>query len=230
MMSDRLDDDLMEDLMSDAAEGPAHSRHALDEGDEMTDELEELDEGDEDALEDEGDEFEVDEAEMADEMEEAVADALEAEDTDEFFRRLRNIARRVAPVVGRIARTVAPIASAIPIPQAQLIGRAAGLLGRLMADEADEMEALDELTDLAEEEEGIDAAAPLIAGLAIRSAMRGAARLPRPARRQLVRATTTATRQLARRHGPRAVAAVPGIVRQARRIAVRRGLPAQRVP
>src|SRR6266568_4211599 len=214
MMSDRLDDDLMEDLMSDAAEGPAHSRHALDEGDEMTDELEELDEGDEDALEDEGDEFEVDEAEMA----------------DEFFRRLRNIARRVAPVVGRIARTVAPIASAIPIPQAQLIGRAAGLLGRLMADEADEMEALDELTDLAEEEEGIDAAAPLIAGLAIRSAMRGAARLPRPARRQLVRATTTATRQLARRHGPRAVAAVPGIVRQARRIAVRRGLPAQRVP
>jgi hypothetical protein len=225
-MSDRLDDDLMEDLM-DEAEGPAHARHAFDEADEMS----EFDEAD-DEMEDEGDEFSTDEGDSLDEMEEEVADALEADDTDEFFRRLRNIARRVAPVIGRIARTVAPIASAIPLPQAQLIGRAAGLIGRVMADEGDEFDGIDELANLAEEEEdGIDAAAPLVAGLAIRGAMRGAARLPRPVRRQLVRAATTATRQIARRQGPRAAAAaLPGVIRQARRVVTRRRLPAQRLP
>jgi hypothetical protein len=226
-MSDRLDDDLMDDLM-DEAEGPAHSRHAFDEGDEMA----EFDEGDDDGFEDEGDEFYSDEGDALDEMEEEVSDALEADDTDEFFRRLRNIARRVAPVVGRIARTVAPIASAIPIPQAQLIGRAAGVIGRLMADDADEFDALDEMANLAEDDEdGIDAAAPLVAGMAIRGAIRGAARLPRPVRRQLVRAATTATRQIARRQGPRAAAAaLPGVLRQARRVTARRNLPAQRLP
>ena len=220
-MSDRLDDDLLDDL-ADEGEGPAQSRHAYDEGD---DELAEFDEADDDALDDEGDEFEGDEADVADEMEDAVADALEAEDSDEFFRRLRSIVRRVAPVISRVA-------SAIPLPQAQLIGRAAGLIGRLAADEGDEFDGLDELADLAEEDdEGFDAAAPLVAGLAIRGAMRGAARLPRPVRRQLVRAATTATRQIARRQGPRAATAVlPGVLRLARRTAVRRGLPAHRLP
>jgi len=74
-MSDRLDDDLLDDL-ADEGEGPAQSRHAYDEGD---DELAEFDEADDDALDDEGDEFEGDEADVADEMEDAVADALEAE-------------------------------------------------------------------------------------------------------------------------------------------------------
>ena len=48
-----------------------------------------------------------------DSMEDAVADAIEEEDTDEFFRRIRRIARgagrvarRAAPIVGRIARGV----------------------------------------------------------------------------------------------------------------------------
>jgi hypothetical protein len=101
-----------------------------------------------------------------------------------------------------------------------------------MADEGDEFDGLDEMANLAEDDEdGIDAAAPLVAGLAIRGAMRGAARMPRPVRRQLVRAATVATRQIARRQGPRAAAAaLPGVLRQARRTATRRGLPTQRLP
>lgn len=252
--------DVMEDLYYDEAEGPA--RHHLDEFDEFSEEggdeflrniiggigravgglmggggdgFDEYDEFDEyDAY----DEFEGDE--MMDAMEEAVVDALAAEDSDEFFRRLARgvsrvargaarVARRVAPVVGRIARTVAPIASAIPLPWTQAIGRVANIAGRLMADGADEFDAMDEMFDLAEYD-GIDAAAPVIAGLTIRRTMPGVARLPRPARQQLVRSVTQATRTVARRQGPQAARAVPGVVR-AVQTAVRQGrIPPRAAP
>ena len=119
----------------------------LDEGDDM-DELDELDEGDEmDALDegDEGDSWdEYDEADESGEessMDEALAFALAAEDSDEFFRRLARVARRVvrtaatvarraAPIVGRVARAAAPILRVIPHPAAQIAGRVAGRLGR----------------------------------------------------------------------------------------------------
>jgi len=58
-------------------------------------------------------------------MEEAIADALEADDSDEFLRRVSrgirsaaNMARQVGRGVGQAARVVSPIASAIPLPQA----------------------------------------------------------------------------------------------------------------
>jgi hypothetical protein len=76
-------------------------------------------------------------------------------------------------VIGRIARTVGPIASAIPLPWTQAVGRVAGLVGRVMADEADEFEALDEMLELAEEEDLLDAAAPVVAGLTIRRTVPG---------------------------------------------------------
>jgi hypothetical protein len=191
---------------------------------------------------DDYDAYEVDEFEDADAldaMEEAVVDALAADDSDEFFRRLArgigrvargavNVARRVAPVVGRIARTVAPIASAIPLPWTQAIGRVASIAGRLMADGADEFEALDEMYDLAEDD--IDAAAPVIAGLTIRTAMPGVSRLPRAQRRQLVRSVTQATRTVARRQGPQAARAVPGVVRAVQQGVRRRQIPARTVP
>ncbi|CAJ93043.1 hypothetical protein [Cupriavidus necator] len=115
--------------------------------------------------EDEGDTYEdvdgidsVDEYEAAydelDGMEDAVADAMEAGDADEFFRRLRrmasgavNVARRVGQGIGQAARVVGPIASMIPLPQAQLIGRIANVAGRMLADGADEYETFDELVD-----------------------------------------------------------------------------------
>lgn len=175
-----------------------------------------------------------------DALEDALADALAEEDTDEFFRRLgriaRNVGRRVGQVAGRVgrgigsvARVVGPIASMIPIPQAQLIGRIANVAGRLLADEADEFEALEDLFDLAETEDAIDAAAPFVSAVALRTAMPNVARLPRQTRRQLVSSVSQATRTLAHRQGPAAARAVPRIVRGVSRTVAQRGLPARSV-
>jgi hypothetical protein len=241
MMSQTFETDVMDDLFYETAEGPAQMRY---------DEFEEFDAG-EDAFDEFADGFEeldafaeadgYDAMDALDAMEEAVTDALGADDTDEFFRRLRRglgriargavrIARQAAPVVGRIARTVAPIASAIPLPWTQAVGRVAGVVGRLMADEADEFEALDEMFDWAEEEDAIDAAAPVIAGLTIRSSMPGVSRLPRATRRQLVRSVTRSTQALARQQGPQAARAVPRVVQSVQRTARQRGLPARALP
>jgi hypothetical protein len=261
---DRFDADVMEELMSDAAEGP--SRHAADEYDEG-DEFDGFDEGDEGDDEflgrliggigrvagsllgggggdgfDEGDEFdefsagdEGDEFEVSDEfgsfdegedaLEDAVADAMDADDSDEFFRRLRSIAQRVGRGIGSVARVVGPIASMIPLPQAQLIGRIANVAGQLMADGADEFEAFDEFVD-GLDEDGIDAAAPVLAGMVLRRALPAVARASRPVRRAAVRAVSRAVRQAARRHGPRAARSVARAVRATRSIVQRRRLPA----
>lgn len=255
-----FESDVMEDLYYDEAEGPARGHH-FDEFDEF-DEFSEEGEGDEflrniiggigrvvgglvggggdqyDEADDWGEMDAYDEMEgddVMDAMEEAVVDALAAEDTDEFFRRLARgigrvargavrVARRVAPVVGRIARTVAPIASAIPLPWTQAIGRVANVVGRVMADEGDEADAFDEMLDELDDAD-FDAAAPVIAGLTIRRTMPGAARLPRPQRRQLVRSVTQATRTVARRQGVQAARAVPAVV-----TAVQRGVRTRRIP
>ncbi|NJC87401.1 MAG: hypothetical protein FIB02_02540 [Desulfuromonas sp.] len=79
-------------------------------------------------------------------------------------------------------------------------------------------------------DDDIDAAAPVIAGLTIRTAMPGVSRLPRGQRRQLVRSVTQATRAVVRRQGPQAARAVPGVVRAVQR-GVRRGqIAPRRVP
>jgi hypothetical protein len=247
-MSDRFETDLMEDMLSDQAEGSSE----FEEFDE--DASDELDAGEDDEFlsrivggvgqavggllgADEYDEAEEfgdlesgDELEGVDSIDDAVADALEAEDSDEFFRRLRRIARSVGRGVGRAARVIAPIASAIPIPQAQAIGRIANIAGRLLADGADEFEAIDELVDLAEDEDTIDAAAPVLAGLTLRRVMPGVSRMPRNTRRQLVRSVSQATRTLAHRQGPQAARAVPRIVQSAQRAVRQRRIPALAVP
>lgn len=267
---DRFDADVMDDLMSDAAEGPARSAmdefDAADEFDEL-DEFDGADEGDDEFLGrliggigrvagglfgggggegfdefDEADGFEegdgfdegegfddgdgFDEGEGYDAMEDAVADALDAGDGDEFFRRLGRIARGIGRGIGRVARVVGPIASMIPIPQAQLIGRIANVAGRLMADGADEFEAFDDFVD-GLDEDGIDAAAPVLAGMVIRRALPGVARAARPVRRAAVRAVAGAVRAAARRQGPQAARAVARAVRATRRIVQRRRLPAR---
>jgi hypothetical protein len=246
--------DVMEDLYYDEAEGPA--RQHFDEYDEFGEEG-----GDEfirniiggllgaDDEFDEYDAYDTDEYEdmdALDAMEEAVVDALAAEDTDEFFRRLRRGLGRVArvargavrtvgrgiraaaPIVGQIARTVGPIASLIPHPAAQAVGRLASVAGRVLP--ADEFDTMEDLFDFAEDEDAIDAAAPVIAGLTIRRTMPGVSRLPRPARRQLVRSVTQATRVVARRQGTQAARAVPGVVRTVQS-AVRQGrIPPRAAP
>jgi hypothetical protein len=241
-MSDRFEDDLMEDLMAE----PQASGHPADEFDEA-EEAEAFDEADEfDEAEefDEADEFEDaegfeaaeaydsgEEYDAADELEEAMTDALEAEDEDEFFGGFGKILRKVGKTVGSVARRVAPIAKFIPLPQAQLIGRAADLIGNVLADEGDEFDSLDALAELADEEDGFDALAPVVAGLAIRGALKHkAAHLPREHRRLLVKTVAAATKQIARKHGAAAAIAAPAIVRAARKIVLRKRLPVAQLP
>ena len=244
-MSDRFEDDLMEDLMT----VPHASGHAADEFDEAdeadeaeafeeADELDEADEYEEADEFDDTDGYEAAEAydaaeeyDATDELEEAMTDALEAESEDEFFGGFGKILRRVGKTVGSVARRVAPIAKLIPLPQAQLIGRAADMIGNVLADEGDEFDSLDALADLAEEEDGFDALSPVVAGLAIRGALKHkAAHLPREHRRQLVMTVTAATKHIGRKHGAAAAIAAPAIVRAARKIVLRRRLPVSELP
>jgi hypothetical protein len=226
-MSQPLDEDLLDDLAE--PEGPAHLRQAFDEADALEDLADPLgaDPLDPFDMADAGDGVEFDAAEVMDELEDAVAEALDADDADEFFGKLfsglRNVAKKIAPVVSQIA----PL---LPIPGAGLIGKAADIVSQVAADEADELDAFDAMIDIADEADSFDAAAPVAAALAIRKAVPHAARLPHPQRKQLVKAASVATRHIARRHGPVAVAAVPAIVRHARRVAVQRGVPAHQLP
>jgi hypothetical protein len=172
-----------------------------------------------------------------DAMEISIADALEAEDSDEFLRRIvsgvrraANVARQVGQRAGQAARAVAPVASAIPLPQAQALGRVASIAGRLLAEGADEFEVLDELLTFAEDEDAIDAAAPIIAGLTIRTIMPRTSRLDRTTRRQLMRSVRQSTQTLARRQGPQAIRAIPRVVQAVRRTARRRQMPARHLP
>ncbi|MDB9426668.1 hypothetical protein PN437_17545 [Microcystis aeruginosa CS-564/01] len=244
--------DVMDDLFYDQVEGPAqrgNHYNSYDAGDEFGEY--DLAEADDDAfigglirsgqgfdeMEDWGEQgYDSD----FDALEDALADALAEEDTDEFFRRVariaRSVGRRVGQVargvgrgIGSVARVVAPIARMIPLPQAQLIGRIANVAGRLLADEADEFEALEDLFDLVETEDAIDAAAPFVSAVALRTAMPNISRLPRQTRRQLVSSVSQATRTIAHRQGPAAARAVPRIVRGVSRTVAQRGLPARSV-
>lgn len=254
-MSDRLEDDLMEDLAYDEAEGGSEMFYegeayegfdAADEDLAEGSEFEEFEEGFEEGFE--GDALELadygDEGDYGDEdsMEDAMAYALGAEDTDEFFRRIMRGVRRVGSVVGRVARTAAPIArtlgrvaSVIPHPYAQIAGRAltsAGpvlnLLGRLRAEGASEEEAMDAFAEYAMYDES---ARPILAGLAARAIIRArGARMPSPVRRVVVRSMGSAARTLVQRRGPTAVRALPRIVRSVRRTAIARRTPVKAMP
>jgi hypothetical protein len=95
-----------------------------------------------------------------------------------------------------------------------------------MADGADEFEAFDELVD-GLDEDGIDAAAPVLAGMVIRRALPSVARAAAPVRRAAVRAVSQAVRSAVRRQGPQAARAVARAVSATRRIVQRRRLPAR---
>jgi hypothetical protein len=83
-MSDRYDTDVMDDLFYEAAEGPAAMEGFEDEFEEgFEDEFEdELEDGFEEGFEEDGFEA-MDEGDAMDALEEAVVDALGAEDADE---------------------------------------------------------------------------------------------------------------------------------------------------
>jgi hypothetical protein len=206
-MSQRLDDDLMDDLTE--PEGPANTRHPFDDAGDFLDDL-----GDEPlGFDDAGDEFEA-----MDDMDDAVADILQADDADAFWGGLRKILHKVAPIVSKVA----PL---LPIPGAGLIGKAADIVGKVAADDGDELDALDGVADIADDADSLDAVAPVVAGLAIRKAVPAVARLPHHERKRLVKATATAAKHIARHHGPAGVLAMPAIVHHARRVVARHGAP-----
>lgn len=254
----------MFDDLADEAEGAAEAYDEFDEMGEA-DEVDEADEADEleegegaeefdevDGAEemeavdeyDEGDGFdEYDEVDGAEEGEEAGEDALEealafalgAEDTDEFFRRMRrvlrraargavNVARRAAPVIGRIARAAAPILRVIPHPLAQGAATAANLLGRLRMEGASEDDALEAMAEIAARNPRLN---PVVAGLAARALVRRAGPSLSPTvRRQAVRNAATAARILVQGQGQTAIRALPRVVRSVRRTAATRRTPA----
>jgi hypothetical protein len=216
-MSQPLDADLLDDLGE--PEGSAFPRQA-DEA-----ELGDFGEGLEaDLLE--AEDLEAD-ADAMDALEEAVTEALDAEDADEFlgglWNKVKSVAKKVAPIVSQVA----PL---LPIPGAGLIGKAADVIGQVAADEADELDAIDGMIDIADDAEAFDAAAPVVAGLAIKKGVPNIAAMPHQQRKHLVKATAAAARHVARHHGPEAVAALPAIVQQARRTAVKQGIPSRQLP
>ena len=242
---DRYDEDMSDELGFDEAEGAADSyddfdgadeADEMDEGDEMDeadgyDEMDSLDEYDE---MDEADGY--DEMEMGDESDESdeewdhlMAQALGAEDTDEFFRRIARAARsvagavrRAAPTIGRIARAVGPVASLIP-GVGTAIGGVANVVGQLMADEASEEEALDAFAELATRNRR---AVPIVAALATRRVLGpAAARMPVAARAAAVRTVRQAATQMINRGGPGAIRALPRIARSVQRTGVARRTP-----
>jgi hypothetical protein len=239
---DRYEEDTFDELGFDEAEGSADGYDEMDgadEADEMDeadgyDEMDEIDSADEYDEMDEADEFDVmDEGDESDESDEEwdrlLAQALGAEDSDEFFRRIANVARRVArgvrgamPAIGRIARAVGPVASLIP-GVGTAIGGVANVVGQLMADEASEEEALDAFAELAVRN---NEAIPIVAALAARRVLgSAAARMPVAARAAAVRTVRQAARQLVHRRGPTAIRALPRIARSVQRTGVARRTP-----
>ena len=216
---DEFDEGDEADEFDEADELEAADADGFDEFDEGDAEMEAADFGDEDIDAYEDDSFEGDE----DAFETAMAHALAAEDTDEFFRRVRRFVRRAAPIVGRIARAAAPILRVIPHPVAQGAATAANLLGRLRFEGASEDEALEAMAELAARNPQV---IPVVAGLAARTLVRRAgAAMPTAVRRQVVRNVARAAQTLVRSGGPARIRALPRVVRSVQRTAATRRTP-----
>lgn len=247
------EEELFEDLGYDEAEGAADLFDEMDEFDELEemDELDEFDEFDELDEADEMDEFdvmdEVDEFDEVDELDEfegdeddefeseeeealdeAMAYALASEDDDEFFKKLwrgiKKVAKRVAPVIGKVARVAAPILKSIPTPWTQIAGRAAGLLGRLRAEGASDEEALEAMAELATKDRR---AIPIVAGLAARTLIKSRGkRMSFNARKRVVKDVKKAVKTLARKRGKKAIRAIVPITKTVKRTAAIKRQPA----
>jgi hypothetical protein len=230
--------DMLEDLAYAESEGSADMMEgesdSWDRGEDEADMYGEADFG-EDAYESDPYEDGM-EAEEADEfIGDLIGNALGAEDEDEFLGGLVKAARNIAGKVGSAARAVgqkvgqvasyaAPVLKMIPHPYAQAAGRVAGLLSKLKAEGASVEDALEAVAEVAVQDRR---ALPIVAGLAARSVIKNQApSMPASQRRQAVRAATRAARTLVNAGGPRAIRAMPKIVRSVKRTAASKGTPA----
>jgi hypothetical protein len=131
-------------------------------------------------------------------------------------------------VVGRIARGVSKVASLIPHPYAQAVGRVAGLVGkgarlvqRLRAEGASEEEALEAFAEMAARD---PRALPIVAGLTARTVLKrkGAALSPMT-RKKVVKQMKSAAKTLVAKRGPGAIRALPKIAMSVKRTAAAKG-------
>ncbi|AFE07304.1 hypothetical protein COCOR_07064 [Corallococcus coralloides DSM 2259] len=195
----------------------------------------------EDAFEGEGFDLENPNA-----LEDTFADAMDAQDEDEFLRRLAAGARRLATVAGptfqRIRRRAMPIAMRLIRQAAPRLGGIAGQeIGRTLGGllRADAMDAFADAAGDYASDEDMDAFNRVLGGLAarhvVRSTMSPARRRQSPQQaRALGRAVGQMTTQLAsrisQRYGPRALPAVTRVVRQVTRLVRQQGASPQAVP
>jgi hypothetical protein len=229
---DRYEESIFGDLAVDEAEDSYDEYEEADEAEEAWDEGEEMDaaeEADEAEEEfesplawDEGEETIAGDESEEDVFESIVAQALGAEDTDEFFGKIFNAIKKAAPTIGKIARAVGPVASLIP-GVGTAVGGVANVIGELMADEASEDEALDAFAEVAVRNK---AARPVVAGLVARKVLGPkAAQMPLPMRKAAVHTINRAAKHLVATGGPSAIRALPRLARSVRRTAVARHTP-----
>lgn len=230
--------ELLEDLAYAESEGPAD----LGEDDaDAWDSYEDDFESETDALEDYGesdfsdfeDESETDMLFAEDGYESdasigsVLSSALGAEDEDEFFGKLfkgiKAVAKKVAPVVGKIARAAAPVLSAIPHPYAQIGSKVANVLGKLKAEGATTEDALEAVAEIAVRDRR---AVPVVAGLAARTLVKNRGATMSPAqRRGAINNATRAAKTLINRGGPQAIRALPRVAKSVRRATASKGTP-----
>ncbi|MHA7634049.1 hypothetical protein [Corallococcus sp. M7] len=179
-------------------------------------------------------------------LDDAFADAMDAQDEDEFLRRLAAGARRLATVAGptfqRIRRRAMPIAMRLIRQAAPRLGGIAGQeIGRTIGGllRADAMDAFADAAGDYASDEDMDAFNRVLGGLAarhvVRSTLSPARRRQSPQQaRALGRAVGQMTTQLAsrisQRYGPRALPAVTRVVRQVTRLVRQQGASPQAVP
>ncbi|WP_375754669.1 hypothetical protein [Corallococcus exercitus] len=191
----------------------------------------------------EGEGFELDSPTALDDT---FADAMDAQDEEEFLRRLRAGARRLATVAGptfqRIRRRAMPIAMRLIRQAAPRLGGIAGQeIGRTLGGllRADAMDAFADAAGDYASDEDLDAFNRVLGGLAarhvVRNTMSPARRRQQPQQaRALGRAVGQMTSQLASRitsrYGARALPAVTRVVRQVTRLVRQQGASPQAVP
>ncbi|WP_404368901.1 hypothetical protein ACIHQR_05350 [Corallococcus coralloides] len=219
--------------MEEGFEGEGFEAEGMEEGFEA--------EGMEEGFEAEG--FEMDNPNA---LEDTFADAMDAQDEEEFLRRLRAGARRLATVAGptfqRIRRRAMPIAMRL-IRQAapRLGGIASQEIGRTVSGllRADAMDAFADAAGDYASDEDLDAFNRVLGGLAarhvVRSTLSPARRRQQPQQaRALGRAVSQMATQLAtrvsQRYGPKALPAVTRVVRQVTQLVRQQGASPQAVP
>ena len=243
-MSDQYEDDWVDDYM-DVSEGEAEFFEEDDAFDEFDDE-DDFDDFEDDFMEE--DEFEddfddayddFDEYDAYDEfdafgdmgiegeeaLEEAMAYALGAEDTDEFFKKLWRGIKKVGRRVFRVAKRFVPrITKMLPGPWGMLASTGMRLLSRLRYEGASDDEAMEAFAELAAYDE---AAVPVVSALAVRSLGKNKVkRLPKSVRKKMVKDISRAAKQLIRKSGSKkSMRAIPVLVKKVKRRAVSRPIP-----